>query len=322
MATNPPGKAVPARGISFDAAAAPPLDAERVHNKAVLELLDCADFLALPATSPIGRNGLSVADGYAKREVARPACVTAGVTIGSTRDETGHNRTNFAAQSRISYRAALRGRSDRANCGRILRILDAIRWAKYRRLGITERGGFKTTAIDHSAIPPRRNVARIRASCEESAPVPVMCDRKCHDRDAAERDRTPGPDHCSSHTLGPSKDLRTPDMGIEHHQHHATFWGGNAAEKIANASSLWPTNAALAMTATSGRFVATASRTMPPVACALPNAASSAAVARDRWMPGDPDDDPSPPGTVLTTRTGEMTTCVSIRKQGRSETDR
>ena len=41
---------------------------------------------------------------------------------------------------------------------------------------------FKTTAIDHSAIPPRRNVARIRGFHNHQPARTVMCHRKCHHR--------------------------------------------------------------------------------------------------------------------------------------------
>ena len=80
---------------------------------------------------------------------ARRPCVTACVTNGTTRDDTGHNRTNFAAQSRIGYQGAVRKRLDRANFGQILQISSVIRWAKYNRLGITDAGGFQ----DHRHRP-------------------------------------------------------------------------------------------------------------------------------------------------------------------------
>jgi hypothetical protein len=41
---------------------------------------------------------------------------------------------------------------------------------------------FKTTAIDHSAIPPRRNCAKIRAPPMGLANESALCHRKCHQR--------------------------------------------------------------------------------------------------------------------------------------------
>jgi hypothetical protein len=60
---------------------------------------------------------------------------------------------------------------------------------------------FKTTAIDHSAIPPRRNCAWRVLS--ESARQPPTCHRKCHDRDDAGRLGHRNRDHCSLLTLRP-----------------------------------------------------------------------------------------------------------------------
>src|SRR5438045_2114638 len=49
---------------------------------------------------------------------------------------------------------------------------------------------FKTTAIDHSAIPPRRKLARIRESLQRPDEPDRQCNRKCNDRDSTGRDPT------------------------------------------------------------------------------------------------------------------------------------
>ena len=77
------------------------------------------------------------------------ACVTACVTIGTARDDTGRAGQTFRASAAIGYQGVVRKRLDRANSGQILRILDSIRWAKYNRLGITDAGGFQ----DHRHRP-------------------------------------------------------------------------------------------------------------------------------------------------------------------------
>ena len=42
---------------------------------------------------------------------------------------------------------------------------------------------FKTTAIDHSAIPPRRTLCQNRAVSRESSRSVAMCHRQCNERD-------------------------------------------------------------------------------------------------------------------------------------------
>src|ERR1051325_7226317 len=56
---------------------------------------------------------------------------------------------------------------------------------------------FKTTAIDHSAIPPRRNLAGIRAFSLGSSEIAPMCHRKCNDWDATPRRGTPNALNCA-----------------------------------------------------------------------------------------------------------------------------
>ena len=64
----------------------------------------------------------------------RAACVTASVTIASARDDTGRDGSNFPAESAIGYQVVLEKGHDRANCGLILPIWDAINLPKYNRL--------------------------------------------------------------------------------------------------------------------------------------------------------------------------------------------
>ena len=55
------------------------------------------------------------------------ACVTASVTIGTARDDTGRAGQTFPASAAIACQVGVLERLDRANSGLILRILDSIR---------------------------------------------------------------------------------------------------------------------------------------------------------------------------------------------------
>jgi hypothetical protein len=59
----------------------------------------------------------------------------------------------------IGYQLELGSASERGNYGQILKMAGPNNPAKYNRYVITDPPVFKTTAIDHSAIPPHRNVA-------------------------------------------------------------------------------------------------------------------------------------------------------------------
>jgi hypothetical protein len=65
---------------------------------------------------------------------------------------------------------------------------------------------FKTTAIDHSAIPPRRNQARIRVLSLASALVVAVCHRKCNDR---QRNGTTQDGREPFYPLRPARELST-----------------------------------------------------------------------------------------------------------------
>ena len=64
----------------------------------------------------------------------------------------------------IGYQLELRRASKRVDCGQILKTGARYNAAKYNRYVTTDPTVFKTTAIDHSAIPPRSTITpEIRA---------------------------------------------------------------------------------------------------------------------------------------------------------------
>ena len=57
-------------------------------------------------------------------------------------------------------------------------------------MAVLRPDSFKTTTIDHSVIPPRRNLAGICECLPRPAEIPSQCNRKCNDRDSTGRNRT------------------------------------------------------------------------------------------------------------------------------------